>query len=116
MIRALALLALVAGASAMDCWSLDPALHRDDRQQHAAGGLVIGAVTVAALNVIPATRDIAPWQQVAIGTIAALVVGVGKELIDAHDRDDHCTELGDIAATGIGGAGGALAVTLVWHF
>ncbi|MBA3588863.1 hypothetical protein [Methylibium sp.] len=116
MIRALAICAIALTASALDSWSLDPALHRTDRQGHAVAGLAIGAVSVAALNVLPVTRDWKPWQRVVAATALSALVGVGKELLDARDPANHCTEVGDVTATALGGAVGAISVELVWRF
>ncbi len=110
MIRALAIVAIVVAASAVES-DLDPALHRDDRRAHALGGLAIGALSVATLETIPATRDLAPWKKVALATLTATAVGVAKELTDGRGA-----EYGDAVATGLGGAVGAVGITFVFRF
>lgn len=110
--KPLALLLLVACASAVDSWDLDPALGRSDRQQHAIGGALIGA-GVAAI----APKDWQPWQRIAAGVAASLVVGLAKEAIDANDSDrNSIAEAGDATATAVGGAVGAICITAIWRF
>lgn len=114
MIRTLTLLAVVLTAVAMDSWSLDPALHRDDRQGHAVAGLAIGAVSAALIETMPATRDWKPWQKFAAATLVATAVGIGKEVYDEHNGGN--VEVGDVVATGLGGALGSVSVQIVWRF
>lgn len=111
--QVVALLCFAIALPAAD-WSLDPALHRTDRQGHAVAGLAIGAVSAALIETIPQTRDWHPVAKFAAATLIASAVGVGKEAYDS--RNGGCVEAGDAIATGLGGAAGALVVGCVWRF
>lgn len=107
----LPLVVLVAApVAALDAWGL-PDLREQDKQQHAAAGLAIGAGAATAAAVI-APRS-AWWTRALIGVATAAVAGAAKEAIDSctHDADPK-----DALATVAGGAAGALVVTLVWRF
>lgn len=111
----LLLIALIANchASSLEDNSFAPRLDRADRQSHALGGAVIGAVARCALERHATTWS---WWQKDIAAIAvAAAVGVAKEVVDAHRRNDSA-EVGDAVATAIGGAGGVVLIDLTFRF
>jgi hypothetical protein len=105
-----ALLFIAAPAPALESWGL-PDLGERDKQQHAAAGLVVGAVADAA------TKSLSPrstwWRRAVIGVACAAIAGAAKEVVDArtHDADPK-----DALATIAGGTVGVLAIELVWRF
>lgn len=113
--RLLLLLAVATNACALDCW---PDFREDDKQKHAIAGAVV--VTLAQPINRWAIRTFMPdasprarfFARVALDSLEATAVGVGKELLwDARDRDNHTVCARDAVATGVGGLG----ASLVWN-
>ncbi len=106
------LLIVAAAAPALEAWGL-PDLRQQDKQEHAACGLVIGAgaAGIAGLAMPRSTW----WTRTLIGVAAAAVIGSAKEAVDARSRY-HDADPKDALATVAGGAIGALSVSLVWRF
>jgi hypothetical protein len=108
-----ALLFIAAPATAMESWGV-PDLGERDKQEHAAAGAVVGAVTDATVRLL-APR--APrWERVLVGVAASAAVGTAKELLDARHPRDHDADPKDALATVAGGTVGVLAIELVWRF
>ena len=58
--------------------------------------------------------DAPKWVRITVPIAASVLVGFGKECLDAQDTENHCVELGDALATGAGGA--AMTIAYTWTF
>ncbi len=107
-----ALLFISAPAPALEAWGL-PDLREQDKQEHAAAGVVIGAAGAGLAGMIMPRSTW--WTRALIGTAAAAVIGAAKEAADAQSRH-HTSDPKDALATVAGGAVGALTISLAWRF
>lgn len=105
-----ALLFVTASTPALEAWGW-PDLREHDKQEHAGIGFAVGAISVAT------TKSLSPrstwWTRALIGVAASAIVGAAKEAVDSrtHDADPK-----DALATVVGGAAGALSISLAWRF
>lgn len=99
-------------ASAVESWGIPDLLHQRDKQEHFAGGAIIGAATVAALSKSP----LKPWQRVLAGVAASAVVGVAKEVADHRHPHTHDCDPKDAIATVAGGVVGGFSIEWTLRF
>ncbi len=107
-----ALLFVATPARALEPWGL-PDLREQDKQEHAAAGVAVGAAGAGIAGMIMPRSTW--WTRALIGTAAAAVVGAAKEAADSQSRR-HTSDPKDALATVAGGAVGALTISLVWRF
>ncbi len=80
-----------------------------DKRDHFKAGVVVAMAAILTDEVI---RDPTPLERFLVGSIAATVVGIGKEL---YDRQGHGTqEVADAVATATGGL--AVSAVFCWEF
>ncbi len=108
-----ALIFLAGPAAALESWGV-PDLHERDKQEHFAGGVVLGAVGAGVAGMVAPKSTW--WTRALIGVATAAVVGVAKEVADAQHPRTHDADPKDAIATVAGGTVGALAITLIWKF
>lgn len=104
----LLMLAASTAAPAVICPDIDGFDH-EDKVDHVAVGVAIGWLAAEIAEEIDAPR----WVQRVVAYAPVVLAGVGKELLDAQDRDNHTPDPLDAVATIIGGTI-AIELTFRW--
>ena len=82
-----------------------------DKAAHAGIGAIAGLVAHEAVAYVWPESD--PLERALVALIPVVLLAVAKEVADAQDPEDHCSDWKDAAATV---AGGALSISLTVRF